>query len=168
MRQPEYPAEFLSSVHSGPRCSWCQHPDKKIYRKGLCSSCYRTSRKEAQLASAVEALKKNGRPVPFPLEFDLHTYAKMGELARGEGGAYGDIHQREITGLDLEWELSYVSKRFVKKDLFHGDANLFDWSFTPDQKRLLYYLLSKMSRAYLRRGRKNRAANSSDRWPMTA
>jgi hypothetical protein len=102
---------------------------------------------------------KEGKPVPFDLEFNLHTYTKMAGFAQGEGRAYGNIHERRVSGEDLEGEFSFISKRFVKKDLFYGLASVFDWSFTPDQKRLIYYLLSQMSRSHLRRSRKLRAAN---------
>ena len=60
----------------------------------------------------------------------------------------------DIGGLELEPEFSFISKRFVKKDLYHGDANLFDWTFNANQKKVIFYLLSLMSREYLRRRRK--------------
>jgi hypothetical protein len=81
----------------------------------------------------------------------------MVHLAKMEGSAYGDLHRKDVTGLDLEHQFCLMSKSLVRKDLYFGDANLFDWSFSPDQKRLIYYLLSKVMRQRQRRARRGRA-----------
>ncbi len=99
-------------------------------------------------------------PVPLALDFDYRAALAMEKDAKGEGKAYGRLYYADITGLDVEHEFSDISRRFVRKDLYHGDTNLFDWSFQPNQKRLLFYLLSLMSRARLRRTRQYRAVNS--------
>ena len=78
----------------------------------------------------------------------------MVELAEHEGEFYFRF-AHPVTGLELEHELSYVSERWIRKDLFHGWANILDWSFDPTQKRLLYYILRKMIVEYLRANRRN-------------
>jgi hypothetical protein len=83
----------------------------------------------------------------------------MQKSAKVEGQTYGE-YSADVTGLNLEQQFSYISRMFVHQDLYYGDASLFDWSFTPNQKRLLFYLLSLMSRAHLRRTRWHRALNS--------
>lgn len=159
----EYALEFLINAHSGPKCAWCKHPNKEIYRKSLCSSCYRISRKVKQLTALAEEYRKQDEPAPLGLEFDRDTYAVVAKYAQREGKSYDNIQEREITGLQLEWELSHVSKWFVKTDLFYGLASVLEHSFTADQRRLFFYLLSLMSRAHLRRGYKQRAAYSDER-----
>lgn len=76
-------------------------------------------------------------------------------LAKAEGSTYGNIHKKNVLGSNLELQFSQLSKALIKKDLYGGNAaNLFDWSFSPDQKRLLYYLLSKVIRHRERKARR--------------
>jgi hypothetical protein len=81
----------------------------------------------------------------------------MVQLAKMEGSAYDDIHTKDVTGLDIEHQFSSLSEALIKKDLYFGTTNVFDRSFSPDQKRLIYYLLSKLWRGRLRRSRRSAA-----------
>jgi len=72
--------------------------------------------------------------------------SRMEESAKVDGLVYGPVCARDITGLDLEQEFSFISQELVRQNLYYDDANLFDWSFTQNQKRLIFYLLSLMSR----------------------
>ena len=67
----------------------------------------------------------------------------MVELTKHEGEFYGRFAD-PASGLDIETELSFISKRWLGKDLFFGWANTFDWSFNETQKRLLLYMFRKM------------------------
>ena len=113
-----------------------------------------------RLSAEVKELKNRGKghprfgPVPPALDFRFRAALKMEENAKAEGDIYGNVAKYDVGGLKLEHELSFISKRFVKKDLYYGDANLFDWTFSADQKRVIFYLLSLMSREYLCRRRK--------------
>jgi hypothetical protein len=78
----------------------------------------------------------------------------MVELAKHEGQSYARFAD-PVTGLELEWEFRYVSKRWLRKDLFYGWANIFDWSFDQTQKRLLFCILRKMIVEDLRDRRRN-------------
>ena len=42
-----YPASFLESIHTGPSCDWCKHPEQPLYRAGFCRHCYRINREVA-------------------------------------------------------------------------------------------------------------------------
>jgi hypothetical protein len=87
----------------------------------------------------------------------------MVHLAKMEGSAYGDIHKKGVTGSEFEQQLSMLSNALFKKDLYYREANLFDWSFSPEQKRLIYYLLSKLMRERSRqRTLKTRKAGQGD------
>ena len=78
----------------------------------------------------------------------------MIELAKGEGESYSRF-ARAVSGFELEQELSYVSKKWLREDLLHGWANILDCSFDPTQRRLLFYILHKMIVEYLRANRRN-------------
>jgi hypothetical protein len=78
----------------------------------------------------------------------------MMTLAKGEGEAYSDLSADRIDGLKLEHELSYLSRRFLRKDLYRGLATPLEWSFPPEQRVLLYYLIALMNREYLGRNRR--------------
>ena len=87
------------------------------------------------------------------------TAREMERLAKDEGTAYGTIHKQEVDGIQLEFAFSRLSKAFIKQDLYHHSANLFDWSFSQDQRRLIYYLLSKVLRKHSRRHRRSKASS---------
>jgi hypothetical protein len=81
----------------------------------------------------------------------------MAEAAQSEGRVYGDAHREHVTSLKLEKEFGFISKHLLKKDVYrHGDY-LFD-SFTAAQKRQLFYIVSLMSREYLRKNRRKIAS----------
>ncbi len=150
----DYPIQFLEQIHTGPVCEWCKHPEQPVYRAGFCRHCYRIRREVSKLESQIQDRKRAKGLVPSDLRFRLRTARKKVYLAKAEGSNYGNIHKKNILGLDIERQLSQLSEALVKKDLYDGNAaNAFDWSFSPDQKRLIYYLLSKLIR---HRGRKAR------------
>lgn len=153
----EYPAKFLERIHSDATCQWCKHPEKPLHRAGLCRHCWKISREVSKLESRVQECKERKQSISFDLDFHLKSAKKMIHLAKMEGSAYGDIHRKDVTGLDLEHQFSLLSKALIRKDLFYGEANLFDWCFSLDQKRLIYYLISKLKRERLRRARRGRA-----------
>jgi len=77
-------------------------------------------------------------------------------LAKAEGANYGNIHKKNVAGSNLELQFSQVSKALIRKDLYDGNtANVFDWSFSPDQKRLIFYLLSRVIRHRERSARRS-------------
>jgi hypothetical protein len=163
MSQKDLPVEFLESLSEQKTCGWCRYPLKRVYRAGLCRHCYDIRLEVNRLRKKVEAAKIKGGghprfgPVPFELDFDYRVALEMEKDAKIEGQTYGEIATRTIYGLELETEMSFLSKQFLKKDLYYGEANLFDWSFSPDQKKVLFYLLSLMIREQLRKTRRFRA-----------
>jgi len=163
----DYPEQFLQSLSNRSTCDWCKHPVKPIYRAGLCRHCYDIRGKINRFRRKVEEYKKRGGghpllgPVPPSLKGEYRAALKMEGSAKVEGRRYGRVYEGDINGLDLEHEFSCLGRLLVRRDLYQGHANLFDWSFTPSQKRLLFYLLSLMSREHLRRTRWRRAVNSA-------
>jgi len=66
---------------------------------------------------------------------------------------YGNLHKRAISALDLEHELTDLSKKFLNKQMFYGDATSIGWALSLNQRMYVFYLLSLMQREYLRRNR---------------
>lgn len=150
-----YPMRFLEQIHKGPVCEWCKHPEQPVYRAGLCRHCYRIRREASTLESQIQEAKREKQFVSSDAFFRLKIARKMADLAKAEGSIYGNIHKKKILGLDIESQLSQLSQTLVKEDLYDGNAaNVFDWSFCPDQKRLIYYLLSKLIRQRERKARR--------------
>lgn len=146
----DYAEEILDRV-SKPKstcCAWCKHPDKQVRRAGLCNHCYRLqleARKcERKLAAFIPRVDPRVSSVDrYMLERALKVANKMIELAKHEGEYYARFAE-PASGLDVETDLSFISKRWLGKDLFFGWANTFDWCFDQVQKRLLVYIFRKM------------------------
>jgi hypothetical protein len=153
----DYPRTFLEQMLRGPCCKWCKHREKSLYAAGLCSHCYRIRQKVSNLESTLRLCKERKQSISFDLDFRLKTARKMVNLAKMEGRRYGNLDRKNVTGLDLENQFSLLSKSLVREDLYFGHANLFDWSFSPDQQCLIYYLLSKLMREQSRRSRRGTA-----------
>lgn len=148
-----YARTWIENVAArGPVCAWCRHPEKPVHRAGLCAHCYRIQRQVARLDSACKGRGRTGSRRASQLE--IRIARQMMTLAKGEGEAYSDLSANRIDGLKLEHELSFLSRRFLRKDLYRGLATPLEWSFPPDQRVLLYYLIALMNREYLRRDRR--------------
>lgn len=154
-----YAREFLKKIHAQTRCRWCKHPEQAIHSGGFCRHCYRIRRQLAALSSRIEECKSRKQPISRDLDSRFKVAAKMVELAKMEGSTYGDLHRKKVMGVDLEHQLSLLSKSLLGKDVYFGDANLLDWSFSPVQKRLIYYLLSKLLRERARKTRRGTATS---------
>lgn len=91
-------------------------------------------------------------------EYDYKVTLRKAQLARCEGSRYGNIHKKDISALDLERELDELSKRFLNKKIFYGDATSIGWGLPSPQRMYVFYLLSLIMRQYLRRNRGRMAA----------
>ena len=144
--EEDYATEHLQGLFARPRCKWCKDPLKIIYRVGYCRSCHKIRSELRQLKWRFEEDVKNGEDIHPGLEFQLKTVIKMARLVKLDGEVYGNLHIRSVDGLNVEYIFRKLSDRFVHEDLFHHYANLFDWSFSPSEKRMIYYLLSILIR----------------------
>ena len=155
--ESKYAADFLNGVLDEDTCEWCKHPEELLYRKHLCRHCYNISREIAKFELKVKKYEQADLPIPFILEYNLGVAKRMAQSAKREGSRYGDIHKRKIDGLDLEHEFSFLGESFIKQNLFHGHANIFDYCLSSSQKAFIFYNLSKLSRKYMRRNRRRNA-----------
>lgn len=164
LSKEDYASQFLQRLYRYPQCEWCKDPGRRIHASGLCCSCYRLERNLAKLQGRLHEYKNHNQRTPSQLQLEVRIARRKVRLAKAEGSLYGSINTQEIDGVRIEHELSSLSRGLVKKDLFYGDANLFDWSFSPSQKRLILYLLSGIQREFMRRNR-HRMAKLSAMYP---
>ena len=156
----DYVKDFLRGLKDRSTCKWCKHPKKPIYMVELCRRCYDIRGKINRFRKEIDEYKKEGEEIPLPLDFLYRVAQAMEKDAKFEGQMYGQLWVDDITGLKLEHEFSSISEGFVREDLYNGFATLFNSWFTPNQKKILFYLLSLMSRANLRRTRWKHGLNS--------
>jgi hypothetical protein len=157
----DFAQEHLDSIGHREACEWCKHPFKDVYRAGLCRHCYKIKSELRALHNKVEHAKRSTIPrrgdlISPMLSLDYMTAIDMAEDAQWEGRKYGSLYNDDVTSLDLEHEFCFISKTFLTRDLYNNSAFLFD-RFTASQKRYLLYILSRMSREYLRRKRRFRS-----------
>ena len=84
----------------------------------------------------------------------------MKQLAEADGLQFDNINRQQVDGVDLEHAFNEVSKIAVSRELFDNDASLFIENFTLPQRRLLYYQLSRIIRAWRCRHRRYTAQYS--------
>lgn len=151
--ESDYARDFVADIHSRTACITCKDPGSPIYRAKHCQHCYRLKLNLRKLEKKLD-LSENQGTTSFQdgVEFRL-AKAKISDAER-EGIRYGDISSRKINGIDLEYEFAFLSKCLLGKNLFHGDANVFDKSLTQSQKQFIFYMLSQISRVYRKRHRR--------------
>ena len=135
--------DFFQRLAETVTCDWCRHPWERDLTSGLCSHCYYI---KGQLRKAE---RKGG--------YDYKVALRKAQLARSEGSLYGDIHKKDISALDLEHEFIALSKLFGKKRMFFFDANSIGRALPSPQRMYVFYLLSLLMRAHLRKNRSQMA-----------
>ncbi len=149
--------DFLKGVKNPEACAWCCS-DAPIYRSGLCRHCYEVRRKLAAAEKYAASLKTGHRHRDWLFQRDVRLYTKMEELCKADGNRLRSILKDGDSALTVEHFLSQISKRVLRKDLFHGYAKVFDYAFTPPQRKMLAYLLWKILSKYNRKTRQRQAA----------
>ena len=92
---------------------------------------------------------------------ELRIAEKMLEICQGDGQLMDTILNGEIFDVvDLEGALTSVADAVChKRNFFHGIASQLALTFTPEQRRILAYLLWKPRLVDRKRGRKQMAAH---------
>ena len=160
---------ILASIESEPTCAWCKHPHKRLYRRGLCGHCHRLQRKLAERERVTASWEARGEDEPAwnrEVQWRLNVARNMVDLAKAEGEAYGDIHQRKVDGITLEYLFRHLGMSFLGKRFFlreypsYGGSALFDLCFSPNQMRVMFYLVSVLMREFRRKKRRREAYHS--------
>ncbi len=160
MFNDESARHFLNSLQMVESCGWCRNTQHSVYRAGLCRHCYeiklqisKLTRQKAKTKLSLEALRKRDPRAFDFVGYELSVAEKMGELAQLEGQSLGKVPS-DVSGLDLEHALSAVSRLVIGKNVFDGLASQLGHSFSPDQLRLVAYLLRQVAREDGRRTRR--------------
>jgi hypothetical protein len=126
------------------------HPFERVTTRGLCSHCYRLDRKMAKIFRNV---KDGPQPPHWIARNQLLDMAAQIHLAKAEGEWYGKIHERVLSGFDLEQEIVFVMSRFIDKRYLQGYATSLARALPLPKRRFVYHLFSLLARAYLRKNR---------------
>ncbi len=155
--------DSLNGIKTRRRCVWCRHPSKVVYCRGMCRHCYDIRQELRRLHKQVKRAKARFPEWPLAnrlarLELDYMTAIEMAESAQILGRAY-EGYLDNTTALDLENEFRWLSRRFLRRDLFNHDSFLFE-CFSPVHRRYLMYIVSRINQEYLRLNRRKMATGS--------
>jgi hypothetical protein len=151
--ESDYARDFVASIHNKLACVTCKDPCAPIYRAKRCHHCYRLDLNLRNLEKKLERSEIEGT-ISFQDGVELKIAKAKIRDAEREGSRYGDISSKNLDGIVLEYEFAFLSKCLLGKNLFHGDAGLFDYSLTEGQKQFVFYMLSQISRVYKKRRRR--------------
>lgn len=145
---------LLGQISTGGSCRWCRDRERSVPPGSeLCETCKRWSRREQKaLKERGDASLSDGRR--FYLQYEIE-FARLSQ----EEGQIEDL-KGYVSPLDLEWELREISKRFLSEDLFNGAVDYFRY-FSPAQRRLLMFLLRRMTKMWLRHHRRGLAIDAA-------
>lgn len=154
----DYCAEFMDYLRAQVTCEWCRHPNEPVMpRVGLCSHCNRIRLQLNRIEARAEAVNRRYGGIPHRLDWDLRVQRAMVEKAKHEGRKYGRFFDEEFTDTKLEYEWRWLCERATGKDFFFGLTNSLNYSFSLNQRRYIFYLLSLMSREVMRKHRRGSA-----------
>ena len=158
--------EFAESFYENKAvCNWCKDYENPVKCKGLCQSCYRLTRtlyRSRQDLNEAQATEKSWRI--HEAKTNLRICELMIEEAKTEGLRFPTTPDRKVTGGDLESAFRHLSEIVLNDyDLFFGSTNIFDWHFTPGQKKLLFNLIGRILKEHSRRNRRKRAIDKQVR-----
>jgi len=150
-----YAKKFIEYRRLAERCVWCGR-EKPRNKMGLCRHCDNVT-KEVKLCANRAAKSRS-----HTADFDLRAALQMKRDCIGWGDEVRRIIAGPISGYDLEKDFELLARNIVPRSNVHsGDANMFAWTFTPEQRQVLAYLLWKISGEQASRNRKNRARRSA-------
>ena len=156
MTHEDYCEDFIENLKARKTCDWCKHPHEPVMpRVGLCSHCNRIRLQHKQLLKWYDKFRQEQHGgITFEMDFRLRVQTAMIEHAKLEGRRYGQFFAEDFTGTKLEHEWRSISERVAGKDLFYGLTNSLNYSFSMNQRRYLFYLLSLMNRGSMRKNRR--------------
>jgi hypothetical protein len=149
-------ARFIEDLRNRETCQWCRHPRESILpRLRLCNHCNYMRLKLRKLERRNEAFEREHGGLLRDMLLDVRVQRHMIENAQAEGEIYRYFFDDDLLPLGLENEFRKLSAHFGK-DVFNGMANSLNHSFSLNQRRFLFYLLSLMNREAMRKSRRNR------------
>jgi hypothetical protein len=156
-----YAEQWLEQLRGMQRCAWCGEDKKPLNREKLCAACLRTRRYAATVRKGTEAIPSRATDHErWKQTRELRIAERMVEICQGDGQRMETILNGDIFDVvDLEQSLSGVAYAVChQRNFFHGKASQLALTFTPEQRRILAYLLSKPILADRKRRRMQMAA----------
>jgi hypothetical protein len=138
--------QWLDQLRGLQRCAWCGEDGKTPNREKLCAACVRTRKHAAKMKKELEALPSTATNHERWLKtWELAIAEKEVEICQGDGQLMETILNGDIFDVvDLERSLSDVAYAVChQREFFHGKASQLALTFTPEQRRILAYLLWK-------------------------
>lgn len=148
--------EYLDKIASRKRCGWCGGGEKETRpRSSLCQACKSWRRREHQaLARQIGASTAD----PYAALYAQYE-VEFARLCREEGHIRS--WEGPVSTLDLERELEGLTGHlFGEKDALRGTIGYFA-QFSPAQRRLLMYILQRMTKTWLRHHRRDFAIHAA-------
>jgi hypothetical protein len=154
LNSEDYCADLMANFRSRVTCKWCKHPDEPVKpRAGLCGHCNRIRLALKKIQAKAEAYRERYGALNQRLKWALEFQQVKVRQAKREGLKYGRFFDETFTDTKLENEFRFISGKFTGKDLFYGLTGPLNSGFGLNQRRFIFYLLSLMSRQYLRKRR---------------
>jgi hypothetical protein len=171
-----YAEQWLEQLRNMERCAWCGEDEKLLNREKLCAACVRTRRHAAKAKKETEATPTTATEHErWRQTRELRIAEKMMEICQGDGQHMETILNGDLFDVvALEGSLSDAAYAVChQRNFFHGSASQLALTFTPEQRRILGYLLWKprlvdqkrrrmqMARRFLHREAMRRAEQES-------
>jgi hypothetical protein len=164
-----YAEQWLEQLRNMERCAWCGQDEKRLNRDKLCAACIRTERYAAKVRKETEAIPSTAtQHERWKQTRELRIAEKMTEICQGDGEWMETILNGDIFNVvDLEGSLSDAAFAVChQRNFFHGSASQLALTFTPEQRRILAYLLWKPRLADRKRRRMQMATRFLHRADM--
>jgi len=151
-----YARLIVSSPPDTKTCCWCRSPFHKVRSGGLCGHCYGISRKVKVLEQEIQSVKSLKKNVPWDLHYQYQIAIEMENLAKQESLSF-ESDDPFHTGMRIERLMNYICEHWVGHSYYSQYASTFNHFLSPDQRRAIIHLLSRMIRDHLRKNRRNLA-----------
>jgi hypothetical protein len=157
---------WLRQLREQERCAWCGDDDRKLGRERLCDACVRTRRTAARLRKVLYALPRDAHKFDKSTQiWEMRVAERMIELCKLDGRRIDEILNGEVfDAVSVERSFSLAARAISgEKDCYHGIACKLACAFTPEQQRILTYLLWKPQTVLNKRRRWKMAASALHR-----
>lgn len=136
--------KWLRQLCEVERCKWCGEGEKRLDREQLCAACKRTQRYVARVRAATKALPSTAtKHECWKQTRELRIAEKMVDLCKADGEYMENILGAGIfDAVSLERSLSHMAfRQYRERHYYGGLASQLSSAFSPEQRRVIAYLL---------------------------
>jgi hypothetical protein len=142
-----YAEQWLQQQRDQERCKWCGEGDKPLNREQLCAACKRTQRYATKVKKETEGISSTASDHDrWKQTRELRIAEKMEEICKADGELLKTILGDDDLFDVVDLEQAFSAAAFAvchERGFYHGLANHLALTFTPEQRRILAYLLWK-------------------------